>query len=71
MSQECERLEKCGFFKKWSVKKDLACRGFIQTYCRGEKRDQCKRKTYFNEHGAPPSDDMLPSGQMIAGDTAE
>ncbi len=66
MSVACKWLESCGFFKKWSTRKNLACRGFIQTYCRGEKRDQCKRKVYFDEHGTAPPDDMLPSGQMVA-----
>ncbi len=63
---ECELLEKCGFFKKYCKSKDLACKGFMNIYCRGEKQKICKRRIYRKEHGVPPSDDMLPSGQMIA-----
>lgn len=66
MAQECELLEKCGFFKRHGSTKELACRGFIQQFCQGPKQDQCKRKEYRKAHGTPPSDDMLPSGVMIA-----
>lgn len=67
MSLECELLEKCGFFKKYQASNDLACRGFILQYCRGAKMSDCQRLKYRREHGAPPSDDMLPSGQMFPG----
>jgi hypothetical protein len=66
MAQECELLERCGFFKQCQPSKDLACRGFIQQYCRGPKVNDCKRMEYRLEHGMPPSDDMLPNGQEIA-----
>ena len=65
MKQECEILGKCGFFKKYHDIKNLACRGFIRMYCRGPKMDECKRKQYLAEHGHPPDDDMLPSGDPI------
>jgi len=28
--------------------------------------NECMRKKYRQEHGTPPSDDMMPSGKMIA-----
>ena len=62
MAQECELLEKCGFFKKHQSSNDLACKGFINQYCRGARMNECKRKEYRKQHGAPPSDDMTPSG---------
>jgi hypothetical protein len=61
--QECELLEECGFFKKYQATKDLACKGFIQQYCKGPKMNQCRRKEYRQAHGKPPSDDMMPNGQ--------
>ena len=63
--QECELLSTCGFFKKHESSHDFACRGFIKTYCKGDLLDSCKRKAYRNEHGVPPHEDMLPSGQMM------
>ena len=65
MSQDCELLETCGFFKKYQETKELACRGFINQYCKGPKLDECKRKEYRLKNGEPPSDDMMPSGQII------
>ena len=66
MDAKCELLEKCGFFKKYQSTKDLACRGFLNMYCQGPKMDVCRRKEYRKEHGAPPPDDMMPNGMMIA-----
>lgn len=60
---ECELLDKCGFFKKYESSLDLACRGFIKSYCKGGKMDECVRKKYRTDHGTPPHDDMMPSGQ--------
>jgi hypothetical protein len=65
MNQECESLEKCGFFKKYDTIKNLACKGFILQYCKGPQMNDCLRKKYRQEHGTPPSDDMMPNGQMI------
>ena len=65
MAEVCALLEKCGFFKKYQDTKDLACRGFIASYCKGPKINDCKRLEYRNKHGVPPSDDMLPTGQTI------
>ncbi len=63
--EECNRLKTCGFIRKWSTTKQLACKGFISMYCRGEKQALCKRKKYFKENGEPPPDDMLPNGVMM------
>ena len=66
MTQECEKLKTCGFFSKYGEIKDLACRGFVNQYCKGDKMDQCKRKEYSRKHGESPSDDMMPTGHNIA-----
>ena len=65
MAHECEKLKTCGFFRKYGEVKDLACRGFINQYCKGDKMDQCKRKEYSRNHGEAPSDDMMPTGHNI------
>ena len=65
MTEECELLETCGFFKKYGLTKDLACRGFIRMYCRGPRMGECLRKQFRLEHGTPPPDDMMPSGRAI------
>ncbi|MEW6291585.1 MAG: hypothetical protein AB1545_17245 [Thermodesulfobacteriota bacterium] len=65
MNKECELISKCGFFRKYQLTKELACRGFILTFCKGSRMNQCKRKEYRQKHGSPPSDDMMPTGQML------
>jgi hypothetical protein len=65
MAQECEGLKDCGFFKKYQATQSLACRGYIDRYCKGPEMAQCKRREHKRKHGVPPSDDMLPSGHMI------
>ncbi len=66
MEKECKLLNSCGFFKKYQLTKDLACKGFISMYCKGPKMNECKRLEYRNQYGVPPSDDMMPTGQMIS-----
>ncbi len=62
---DCELLEQCGYFKKYQKTKDLACKGFMKTYCKGPKEAECKRKEYRKEHGVPPSDYMMPSCWLV------
>ncbi len=65
MKEECELLEKCGFFKKYRSVDNEACETLIAMYCKGSMTDKCKRKEYLKNHGESPSDDMLPDGEMI------
>ncbi len=62
---DCELLPRCGFFSKYQDTMDLACRGFMNAYCKGPKQTECSRRKYRAEHGLPPQDDMLPSGQIM------
>ncbi len=64
MSPECELLPKCGFLKKYQRTDQAACRGFINLYCQGPRMADCQRMKYRQQHGAPPPDDMLPSGSI-------
>ena len=66
MDQMCEMLDKCGFFRKYRETNELACKGYIQQYCKGSKQEQCRRLEYRRRHNAPPPDDMMPTGVMIA-----
>jgi hypothetical protein len=60
---KCNLLDDCGFIKKYQPTEDMACRWFIQEYCRGTRMAKCKRKEYFQQRGTQPSDDMMPSGK--------
>ncbi len=66
MATQCDLLVVCGFFKKYQDAKDLACKGFIRSYCKGPKMDECKRKEFRKQHGYPPPDEMMPTGHMMA-----
>ena len=65
-AENCVLLEKCGFFKKFGNNKDYMTQGFIELYCKGPKQNECVRKKYREEHGTPPSDDMMPTGEMMS-----
>jgi hypothetical protein len=65
MSDDCENLPTCGFFKKYFQVNRNACKDFIKTYCRGEKRDACERKAYRKLNASVPPDDMMPNGVMV------
>lgn len=62
MPMDCEYLQSCGFFKKYCISHNQACQGLIHKYCRGEELKNCKRLEYRKNYGAPPPDDMMPSG---------
>jgi len=62
---ECQYLLNCGFFKKYSDSKNLACQGFINRYCKGTERDVCKRLEFRMAHGTPPPEDMMPNGLIM------
>ena len=58
----CANLPTCGFFKNNENNRNLAVKGYISKYCQSELQDQCKRKEYRMQHGAPPPDNMMPNG---------
>ena len=68
---ECHNLEKCNFFKMYQndESKNLALKGFISMFCKGERQDQCVRKIISKELGGPElvPPNMLPNGFAISG----
>lgn len=66
MSQKCQHLQNCGFFQKYQSGKNLTCKVFVMRFCEGTEMENCKRKEYRMKHGNPPSDEMMPSGQMMS-----
>ena len=64
MSEDCELLANCGYFRKYQNTKEVLCQGFIRQYCKGPMQVECKRMEYRKQHGAPPPDEMMPSGHM-------
>ena len=64
MVKECEHLKTCGFIQKYGATRDLACRGFIMLYCKGDKMKECKRLELKEKHGEKVNPDMMPNGQI-------
>jgi hypothetical protein len=64
--ETCELIDKCGFLIRYSPSNQLACQGFINRYCNGELKDQCKRKAFKMKNGTPPPDNMLPTGTFLS-----
>lgn len=55
---DCEKLEKCSFFKKFAhLPKTIAA--LVETYCRGDKL-KCARYAVASK-GSQPPDDLFPN----------
>ena len=67
MSERCELLETCGFFKKYQESWSVACKNMINKYCMGDKMAECKRKEYRAKNGQAPDADMMPTGDRLRG----
>jgi hypothetical protein len=65
--EACEMIDKCGFLIRYRPTNELACRGFVNRYCKGEMKELCKRKAYKLTNGTPPPDNMLPTGIYLSG----
>lgn len=66
MPQQCELLEKCGFFLNFKGNPEAITESWIRLYCESlEKSEHCERKRIRRETGKPPADNMAPTGRMI------
>ena len=60
------------FFQKYQEFEDkqLALRGFVRKYCKGDDMDQCKRKEITAKFGDAPVN-MMPNGYPLARTTTD
>ena len=66
MSEPCENLENCGFFKNYKGNTDAIIKSWIRMYCESkEKSESCERKKIKDKTGSPPPDNMTPTGKML------
>lgn len=66
MSDECELLDDCGFFKNFKGNTETVKQGWIRMYCKNkEKSETCKRKEYRKKTGKTPPDNMSPTGKLL------
>ncbi len=66
---ECKNLDNCSFFEEYGEETSLE--GFINRYCKGDKKDQCIRKMVSEALGGPENvpANMMPNGYPISGTT--
>jgi hypothetical protein len=66
MPENCELLEKCGFFKNFHGNSEVVKNSWIRMFCRDkEKSTNCKRKEIRTQTGKPPADNMAPTGKLL------
>jgi hypothetical protein len=72
---ECKSLTTCSFVKFYENSKgnDLALKGFINSYCKGQKQDDCKRKKVSRNLGGPlyVPPNMMPNGMPLVGTNSD
>jgi len=62
----CESLEKCGFFHNFNGNTEVVMQGWVRLYCEDqEKSERCVRKQIRKATGAPPVDNMAPTGKLL------
>ena len=66
MSEKCDLLEKCGFFKHYNKTIEVLEKAWVIMYCESkETSEQCERKKIRREKGFPPVDNMAPTGEIL------
>ena len=67
MSEQCELLDKCGFFINFKGNSDVIKQGWVKMFCENkEKSEMCERKKIRKKTGKPPADNMTPAGKMLS-----
>ena len=64
--EQCEFLEKCGFFVNYQWNAEVVKQGWVALYCADKaESDHCARKKVRRETGQPPVDNMCPAGTLL------
>ena len=66
MAEQCELLDKCGFFINYKGNTEVVKQGWILMFCENkEKSEKCERKKIRKQTGNPPVDNMTPTGKIL------
>ena len=72
---DCENLATCAFFRTYQNEPGLevALKGFISLYCKGDRQDDCVRKKVSKALGGPQNvpANMMPNGTPLTGTTRD
>lgn len=66
MNQQCENLEKCGFFINFKRDNEVIINDWMRIFCRNlEMSELCERKKFKKKNGRYPADNMAPTGKLM------
>jgi hypothetical protein len=66
MAEQCELLDKCGFFINFQGNTEVVKQGWIIMFCNDKaKSEKCERKKFRKQTGTPPIDRMTPTGKIL------
>lgn len=66
MPNQCELLDKCGFFLKFTTNQEVIKQRWVTLYCEDKGTSElCKRKIIRLSTGEPPADNMAPTGRLL------
>lgn len=66
MQENCEMLDKCGFFTEFKGNSDRVKQGWIRKFCENKiKSELCERKKFRNKTGTPPPARLAPTGKLL------
>jgi hypothetical protein len=66
MPENCELLEKCGFFLNFNGNSEVVKNSWIKMFCHSKlKSTNCRRKEIRSQTGKPPADNMAPTGRLL------
>ncbi|MHA2252967.1 MAG: hypothetical protein ACXAD7_21570 [Candidatus Kariarchaeaceae archaeon] len=72
---DCANLGGCNFFRTYTndAFRQLALKGFVNKYCKGDNQEKCVRKIICEQLGnskfVPPN--MMPNGFPLSGSTRD
>lgn len=66
MIENCELLDRCGFFKSFKGNSEVMKNNWIKMFCEDKvSSETCARKKVRTQTGMPPADNMSPSGKLL------
>ena len=66
MEENCEMLEKCGFFNNFKGNSEVIKNGWVRMFCQSKsKSEKCKRKEIRRTTGNSAPDNMAPTGDVV------
>jgi len=66
MTESCDCVKDCGFYRKFGARKSNVWRGLVSFYCHGRGFNLCERRKKHLGNISGLSDDIMPTGQEVS-----